>query len=122
MQPDPTHLLQFTLIVALFISIVNGVASIYSVFGGRKQKREVSFTFVPASKEEFDEHVRASKAAQEELSRRLEETAKYLAEKSEAKTQELRHEMVATTHAIHERINEVLATVSELRGELKRLK
>jgi hypothetical protein len=66
--------------------------------------------------------VRASKAAQEELSRRLEETAKYLAEKSEAKTQELRHEMVATTHAIHERINEVLATVSELRGELKRLK
>lgn len=53
--PDATHFLQFWLIIALIISVVSGLASIVTAFSGRKQRREVSFPFNPASKEEFDQ-------------------------------------------------------------------
>lgn len=53
--PDATHFLQFWLTIALIVSVLSGIASMFAAFGGRKQKREVSFTFTPASKEEFDQ-------------------------------------------------------------------
>jgi DNA anti-recombination protein RmuC len=53
--PDAEHFLQFWLIIAFLGMAIGQVISIFISISNRKQAREVSFTFTPASKEEFDQ-------------------------------------------------------------------
>lgn len=53
--PTPQSLYDFIAVIALLASIIGNLAMALSV---RKiQRREVSFGFIPAAKEEFDKHV-----------------------------------------------------------------
>lgn len=68
--PDANHLLQFWLILSLTFSTLVSVGTFVVMVVNRKQKREVSFEFTPASKAEFDNH--ASECRLERVSLRAE--------------------------------------------------
>lgn len=55
--PEAHSFLQFWVIIAFLVMIVAQIVSIIVAIANRKQQREVSFTFTPASKVEFDHHV-----------------------------------------------------------------
>ena len=48
-------------IILVITSIAANVATVVVSLSSRKQKREVSFGFVPASKEEFEKHIEGVK-------------------------------------------------------------
>lgn len=54
--PEPHAFLQFWIIIAFIAMVVGQIISIVVSLANRKQQREVTFTFKPASKEEFDAH------------------------------------------------------------------
>lgn len=53
--PEPQAFLQFWIIVAFIAMVVGQIISIVVSLANRKQQREVTFSFEPASKKEFDE-------------------------------------------------------------------
>jgi biopolymer transport protein ExbB/TolQ len=135
--PDATHFMQFVLSVGLVLSVVVNVVALFKL--GKTQKREVSFSFEPASKKEFDEHVQANRREFDEHvkanERMFEEIGKDAShrrqfiydkiDKTEGKVMaalgELRRENMTETKAMHERVNQVLKEISEVRGEMKRM-
>lgn len=52
--PEPNSFLQFWVIVAFLVMIGSQLVSIVVSLVNRKQQREVTFSFEPASKKEFD--------------------------------------------------------------------
>lgn len=53
--PEPNAFLQFWVIVAFIAMVLGQIISVVVMLSNRKQQREVSFSFTPASKEEFDQ-------------------------------------------------------------------
>jgi hypothetical protein len=110
--------------------------NVAAVFGLKKQKREINWAFEPASKREFDEHVRASKkdfdehvraneAAMEQITKEASARRQLIyskIEQSEARVMQaieaLRKENKDDTACVHDRVNDVLKAVSELRGRI----
>lgn len=58
-------------IILTLTTIAGNVATVIALLVNRKQKREVSFGFVPASKEEFDDHRMNNKEEHDQLFSKL---------------------------------------------------
>lgn len=61
-SPEATHFLQLWLGVGLVVVVVAQVVGIFVNMSSRKQHREVSFSFTPASKTEFDQFTATTNA------------------------------------------------------------
>ncbi len=70
-EPTPGGYWQFCLIVAFISSVAVNVVTIVVLLANRKERREVSFAFEPASKAEFDEHKRRTEMAFAEIRQEL---------------------------------------------------
>jgi hypothetical protein len=104
------------MIVALFASIAGNVAMALSI--RRTQKREVSFGFAPASKEDFDKHIEWNRLEHVELFNRLNSMTNDCSGRMASLNRELQGDFKKSTDAIHERVNQVLKAVSRLEGKI----
>jgi uncharacterized membrane protein len=126
--PDPKAFLQFWLILGLIFSVLANIVTPVVILSGigRKQKREVNFAVEPASKVEFDQHVIQNQREHENIFSRLNGADRGHSGQFERVRQEM-HEMELRinksseerTEKTHNRINEVLEAVSELRGQVR---
>lgn len=89
--PDPKAFFQFWLIIGFLASIFSNLVVAAVVLMGRKQKREVSFTFDAASKEEFLKHVADNDNQRGLLHKRIDDVI----DDYNAKFQSLPNEIVA---------------------------
>ena len=96
----------------LFLNAAVAIVTILSV--NRSQKREVTFAFEPASKEEFQRHV----AEQAESLKTLNAEITALRQEMRKDRDQLLLAGETRVSKLHERINIILETVSELRGRL----
>lgn len=67
--PDAGAFLNFWVVLAFLFGIAANVVTVIAV--ARKQKREVSFSFEPASKQDFDRHLARYSSDQQTLDRRI---------------------------------------------------
>jgi septal ring factor EnvC (AmiA/AmiB activator) len=111
-QASPAEIGTWVNVGMLFLNGAVAIVTILSV--SRTAKREVTFAFEPASKEEFDRHVLDQA-----------ETLKALNHELAALRQEMRNVQDQLLLAgenrvskLHERINTILEAVSELRGRV----
>lgn len=133
--PDATFTTQALLLFGLVMMVFNS----WQMWANRRssQKREVQFSFEPASKEEFAQHVAETrdnlnavrleiKTDREnfDISARTRSAAMYnkldgLRVELSTKMDDIRREGKADTEGVHTRINDVLAAVSEIKGKVK---
>jgi len=105
-SPTPAEIGTWVNVGMLFLNGAVAIVTILSV--NRKARREVTFAFEPASKEEFDkvvDTIKSDMASLREQMRQDRDVAQAAQEKR--------------TIALHERINQILAAVSELRGRIE---
>lgn len=117
--PNANSYLQFWLSLSLIASVGASLLAVVGYFSNRKQKREVSFSFEPASKEEFMAHVERNEREHENIFKKIGGVERGAMERLDAKFAAMQTSAEAGREKIHGRINEVLAAVSELKGELK---
>lgn len=103
------------------------------IMASRKQKREVTFGFIPASKDEFDKHVAKNEREHENLFSKIGGVERGGLARMDAISKEWRgfvdgkfDDMAVADNSgrekLHERINEILKEVGELRGEMRHRK
>jgi hypothetical protein len=109
-SPDPSHLLQFLLIVALFVSIGANVALMF-----RGRRRDVAFIPNPISKDEFRDTME-----KHEVNGHSEQFAKV---RTEMNTTMTANNLIGEQRAekIHNRINEILKGLARVEGILDEL-
>jgi hypothetical protein len=91
----------------LILTICLSVLVIWGKISGRAERRSVTFETAYASREELDQ-ICAS--------------LRHLERKFEATVNDFRNAEENRIRLLHERVNEVLAAVAELRGEIKHLR
>ena len=82
-------------IVITLTTVGANVAAVVLAFSNRKQKREVSFGFIPASKDEFDKHVENNKSEHEQLFSKIGGVERGGTANTDKKVDSLRHEITA---------------------------
>jgi hypothetical protein len=123
--PDPNHFLQFWLTIALIASVVMNLGIFFASI--RRQRREVRFEFEPASKETLEKRIRESDHIHRDLFSRIGNAERGLSGAAEAIRREM-HDMEIRINAsseersshLHERINQVLGEVREVKGQLQK--
>lgn len=102
-----------------FILVVTTIGANLAVIIGtrRKQKREVSFEFTPASKEEFDRHVAANDQTTRDLFAKIGGVERGANGNAEKKIEALQHERREDVRQLHQEINEVGRKVAGLEKE-----
>lgn len=126
--PSAQGLMDFVLIIGLLASIAGNIAMVVSA--RKTQKREVSFGFIPAAKDEFDKHVEDNRREHESLFSkiggverghlaRMDAVSREWRTLVDSKMTDLMKSNDEGRENLHRRINEVLAAVSELKGEVK---
>lgn len=115
MNPAAEHLLQFLVIVGFLGSIVGNVIQI--VRWNRAQPRQIEPQPLDirqvrefATRSELEKHIDEDRGAHDTLHARFNSTEKSLREVIEQ-----------GNRRVHDRVDAVLAAVSEVRGELKRI-
>ena len=127
--PEPQAFLQFWVIAAFLLGIAVNIVTVIKL--ARTQKREVSFTFIPASKDEFDKHVQANVREHENIfsrlngmdrgcAQRMDELSKSVHSRIDTRLDTMMREDREARAKVHERINQVLTAVSELKGKVER--
>lgn len=131
---DPRAFFQTWMIVNSVATFVLTIITIWALTSNKKQRREVSFSFEPASKDDFEAHMdkteqrflQMEKQRQEDLEASS-ESRKIIYNKIDYLRAELHQtELRINEHnegrslKIHERVNEILEAVSQLRGEMRR--
>jgi len=137
-NPDPNIAWNVILTLGVILALVAQFVMILK--SNKAQKREVEFTFVPASKMEFDQFAATTNAnfvqVRSEMKSDREANQVHASERSktlfaqiekvrtelDGKMEETRLELSNKTDDVHTRINDVLSAVSELRGEIKGMK
>lgn len=117
--PEPKSFLELWIAVGFVASILGNVFQM--VRGSQRQKREVSFSFTPASKEEFDKHALEDAQVHRELMAEIGRVDRGVVSRL-AELPEMERRIDAKDEVrskeLHDRINDVLSAVSELRGEV----
>ena len=121
--PEPNGFLQFWIIVGFLASVIGSVVSVVVMLANRKQKREVSFSFEPASKVEFERHVEWNRREHESLHSKIggvERGSNAMVEKIRQEISEMERRLLGQgemrAEKLHLRINDVLSSVSEVKG------
>lgn len=113
--PTPASTWQFFLVVAAVSGVLVNIVTIFFLLGNRKERREVSFTVEPASKEEFEKLVIQNRHEHENIFSKIGGVERG----ADAKMAAMMKESNEGREKIHKRINEVLAGVSRLEGKLE---
>lgn len=112
--PEPNSFLQFWVIIGFIAMVVGQIISIIVMLANRKQQREVSFLFEPASKKEFDQFTATSNAnfvqIREEMKQDRADNQRHASERSKT----LFTEMKDTRVALERRINRLSLGVAAL--------
>lgn len=127
-SPTPATVYEFVMLFALVASIAGNIAMVLSA--RKVQKREVNFGFIPAAKAEFDKHVEENKREHENLfskiggvergqTARMDAVSEQWRTLVDKKMGELLRSNDEGRQRLHERIDEILGAVSELRGEMR---
>jgi hypothetical protein len=127
--PQAGPFLELWVAVAFLAGVAANLVTLFRV--NQKQKREVSFSFEPASKMEFERHVESNRQEHAQLfaklggvergwNERLMGVHKELLERIDARFAEMQREDRESRRVLHERINEVLAAVSRIQGKMER--
>jgi len=82
----------------------------------KKQKREVSFEFEPASKDAFEKHVAANQREHENLFAKIGGVERGLNERVEKKLTDLQRSAEDGREKLHQRINRISVGVARLCG------
>ena len=88
---------------------------------GTKKRREVSFEETPARKTEFDQHVDWNRREHENLFSKIAGVERGVTDRLGAKLVDLEHKAETSRDKLHDRVNDVLSAVSELRGKLEEM-
>lgn len=113
--PKPESFLELWITLGFMASIAANIFTVVRV--SKTQKREITFSFDPASKEDFDRHVVENKREHEQLFSRINAVDRAIT----ARQIELDAKNEQRVTALHNRVNEVLEAVSELRGEVRNI-
>lgn len=117
--PNANNFMGLWLSLNLIGSVVVSVVSIATFFSNRKQKREVSFSFEPASKDEFMAHVERNEREHENMFKKIGGVERGAAESLDRKLSALQASAETGREKLHNRITEILTAVSEVKGEIK---
>ena len=126
--PQAGPFLELWVAIAFLAGVAANLVTLIKV--NQKQKREVSFSFEPASKMEFERHVESNRQEHAQLATKLSGVERGWAEKLGVvehglarEMQEMERRLNAAdeerTHALHNRVNEILGEMREIRGELR---
>jgi hypothetical protein len=126
--PDPRFFWDLVLSIGFMVTIGANVATMLAM--RRTQKREVRWEFEPAAKKEFDKHVERNLAEHENIFSKLSGIERGAQTRMDGLSVEWRRfvesklsELLASNDSgrekLHDRINEILQEVSELRGEMR---
>lgn len=114
--PEPMFLLQFLLVVGLFASVGGNIAQMMN--SRRTQKRQVSFEGEFVESCEFEKQTTHNREEHAFLHKRISDGDSSV----ELQIEALRKEIKEDVSGVHDRVNAVLAAVSELRGEVRNKK
>ena len=102
-----------------FVLIVAGIAAlayyIKEIFSGKK-KREVSFEFTPADKEEFQNHVEWDRREHENLYKKISGVERGAADRLDQRLAEMQRSALEGREKLHKRINTISVGVARLCG------
>jgi hypothetical protein len=105
----------FWAVVAFLSGIAMNLVTVWAFT--RKQKREVTFGFTPASKEEFDKQAAANEMVHRDLFSKIGGVERGAKKEMEEKANGLREERREDMRTIHHEINEVGKKVAGLEKE-----
>lgn len=97
-------------------SLAVSVVIMIVVLANKSQKREVSFSFEPASKVEFEKHIAENKREHEKFTSNITKAE----EKAEAKLGEAIASGNVSREKLHNRINDLMSAIARLEGKLGR--
>jgi len=131
--PEPNSFLQLWLAVGFIAVVISNIVLVVNGLLNRKQKREVSFSETPASKAEFDKHVEWNRREHENLHGRITNVASDCPARMDGLNRDWNKtlddkitRLISADNAgrekLHDRINEVLEAVSELRGRMDEIR
>ena len=102
-----------------FVLIVAGIAAlayyIKEIFSGKK-KREVSFEFTPADKEEFQAHIEWDRREHENLFKKISGVERGAADRLDQRLSEMQRSAEEGREKLHKRINTISVGVARLCG------
>jgi len=127
--PQAGPFLELWVAVAFLAGVAANLVTLFRV--NQKQKREVSFSFEPASKVEFERQVESNRQEHAQIfaklggvergwNDRLTAVHRELLERIDARFAEMQREDRESRRVLHERINEVLAAVTRIQGKMER--
>jgi len=116
--PDPKLFTDLWVIAAFLLGVAVNVVALVMV--GRKQKREVSFSFEPASKEDFDAHIAQNVREHENLFAKIGGVERGISQRLDEKLSSMQDKAEEGREKLHSRLNEMLGEMRELKGEMKR--
>jgi hypothetical protein len=88
----------------------------------RRQKREVSFSFEPASKDDFMKQVERNEQDHKDLFAKIGGVERGALARIDTAFKEMQRSGDESRERLHLRINEILSAVSEMKGEVKHLR
>lgn len=119
-QPTPEAMSQFWMIVVMIVSFASNVVlivtSIVMVSSNKKQRREVTFGFEPASKADFEAHEEWNRREHENLFSKIGGVERG----AQSKLEDAINSGNVSREKLHERINDLLAAISRLQGRLSK--
>jgi len=110
-----------SLTISLLAVVITTLTAVWNSLSNRRQKREVTFGFDPAPKSDFEKHVADNKHEHELLFSKIGKVEKTHVERCDLNMGGLRAEFSTSIRNLHNRLNEVLEAVAEVRGEIKNL-
>lgn len=124
--PDPNHFASVGWVCVILVAVITGLNQGIGFFRSLKDNpppaevaRESAATF--ATKTEFNQHVEWNRREHENLFAKVGGVERGVAERLGSRLTEIEHKADASREKLHDRINEILASVSEVRGILSKL-
>ena len=119
-QPNPTAATtgEIVLYVAFFIGLLVNIVTIYALLSNRKERREVSWAFEPASKQEFVAHVAWDNREQEKIWQRINGVESDAIDRLDQKLTGMESAATEERRRLHVRIDEISKAVGRIEGKL----
>src|SRR5687767_7356399 len=99
--PDPKMFTELWVIAAFLLGVAVNVVALVMV--GRKQKREVSFSFEPASKEDFEAHIAQNQREHENLFSKIGGVERGISQRLDEKLSSMQDKAEVGREKLHER-------------------
>jgi hypothetical protein len=122
---------KFWCIVSSLTAMLASLSQIISLFLNRRERREVSFAFDPAGKEEFEKHLARNEQEHRDIFARIggvergaiaraDTVKREIEARLDHKFDEFAREHNESRTKLHERINQILQGVARLEGRISK--